>query len=78
MNGPAGRLSAVTAVITAVIARLMTSASPAMVTTYRGMIWPHLMAKYRGVCLVGEFPIHWNEIYLGCGQNHLVGQFDFK
>ena len=39
MNGPAGRLSAVTAVtavITAVIARLMTYASPAMVTTYKG------------------------------------------
>ena len=36
MNGPVGRLSAVTAVITAVIARLMTYASPAMVTTYKG------------------------------------------
>ena len=36
MNAQVGRHSAVTAVITAVIARLMTYASPVMVTTYRG------------------------------------------
>jgi hypothetical protein len=35
MNAPVGRRSAATAVITAAIARLMTYASPVMVTTYR-------------------------------------------
>ena len=36
MNATVGRRSAVTAVITAVIARWMTYAFPAMGTTYRG------------------------------------------
>ncbi len=36
MNGTVGRRSAATAVITAVIAALMTYASPATVTTYKG------------------------------------------
>ena len=36
MNAPVGLRFVVTAVITAVIARLMTYASPAMVTTYKG------------------------------------------
>jgi hypothetical protein len=36
MNAPVGRRSVATAVITAEIARLMTFAFPATVTTYRG------------------------------------------
>jgi hypothetical protein len=40
MNGPVGRRSVATAVTIAAIARLMTYAFPATVTTYKGLVPP--------------------------------------